>query len=247
MTKIFCALDTQDMARAVSLATLLSPLGIGIKLGLEYYMANGPTGVQSIKNACPNSPIFLDLKFHDIPNTVAQAVRAVTKLGVDYINLHASGGPAMMRMAQEAMMEEAAKLNLPCPKLLAVTILTSLNDDDLAKVGQVEGTSAQVMRLARLTHECGLAGIVCSAHEIAMVRAQLSRDFVLMVPGIRPSASTMNAQSSSTNSTPQDDQKRTMTPAQALDLGATHLVIGRPITAADDPLFAAQEILQTCS
>lgn len=237
MTKIFCALDTQDVARAVSLATLLSPLEIGIKLGLEYYMANGPTGVQSIKNACPNSPIFLDLKFHDIPNTVAQAVRAVTKLGVDYINLHASGGPTMMRMAQEAMMEEATKLNLPCPKLLAVTILTSLNDDDLAKVGQVEGASAQVLRLARLTHECGLAGIVCSAHEIAMVRAQLGRDFVLMVPGIRPP----------TNSATQDDQKRTMTPSEALSLGATHLVIGRPITAADDPLLAAQEILKTCS
>lgn len=237
MTKIFCAIDTTDMARAVSLAGLIAPLGIGIKLGLEYFMSNGPTGVQSIQNACPNSPIFIDLKFHDIPNTVSKAVRAITRLGVSYINLHAGGGRAMMMAAQEAMMEEAYRINIPSPKLLGVTVLTSLNDQDLTDVGQVADTHEQVLRLAQIAKDSGLAGIVCSAHEISAIRVQNGADFVLMVPGIRPKSSAAAADIK------EDDQKRIMTPHQAMELGATHLVIGRPITAAEDPLYAAQEIL----
>lgn len=233
MTKIFCAIDTPDLSRAISLSGEISKAGCGIKLGLEFFSSLGASGVQSIRNAYPDIPIFLDLKFHDIPNTVAGALRAVTRLGVSYLNVHASGGFEMMRAGAEAILDEADKSGLVAPKLLAVTVLTSMDQTALSAVGQSDEVRSQVLRLASLTKESGLAGVVCSGQEISFLRDHLGQDFVLMVPGIRPSGSDAG------------DQKRVLTPKAAVDLGATHLVIGRPITQADDPYQAACDILSS--
>lgn len=232
MTKIFCAIDTPDPARAAALAEAMSRVpGCGIKLGLEYFSYNGTKGVAEIKQKFPDLPLFLDLKYHDIPNTVASAFKAFAQLGVDYLNLHAAGGREMMVMAREALETEAEKLGKVASKILGVTVLTSLDDENLKSVGQATPAKEQVLRLASLTQAAGLAGIVCSAHEIAAVRAALGPDFVLMVPGIRPAGSDKG------------DQKRVMTPHEAFSAGATHLVIGRPITGASDPAQAAAEIV----
>ena len=176
----------------------------------------------------PNTSIFLDLKFHDIPNTVAAALRTLSDIGVDYTNLHASGGLEMMERALEAV--NAA--DNPA-KLLAVTVLTALDAERLDAVGQRTPVQDQVLRLAKLTQQAGLAGVVCSAHEITALRAICGDDFTLMTPGIRPAGSANN------------DQKRVMTPHDALKSGATHLVIGRPITKAADPRQAAIDILES--
>lgn len=232
MTKIFCAIDTPDHARALALAGNMAAVpGCGLKLGLEYFSSNGIAGVAAIRKAFADVPLFLDLKYHDIPNTVASAFRVFAGLGVDYLNLHAAGGREMMQAANAALIEEAQKQAVTAPKLLAVTVLTSLDDDNLRSVGQQVPARDQVLRLASLTKESGLAGIVCSAHEISVIREHLGPDFVLMVPGIRPAGAAVG------------DQKRVMTPQEALQAGATHLVIGRPITGAPDPAAAAAEII----
>ncbi|MDD3020170.1 MAG: orotidine-5'-phosphate decarboxylase [Alphaproteobacteria bacterium] len=233
MSKIFCAIDTPDLSRAVSLSSSVSEAGCGVKLGLEFFMSHGPSGIQSIRNACPDIPVFLDLKFHDIPNTVAGALRAVTRLDVQYLNLHASGGADMMKAGLDAVLEESSRLGIVAPKLLAVTVLTSMDQRSLEDVGQDEKVEDQVLRLASLTKKSGLAGVVCSAKEISVLRENLGSDFVLMVPGIRPIGSENL------------DQKRVMTPQEAVNAGATHLVIGRPITSADDPALAAGEIYRS--
>ncbi|MEC7576943.1 MAG: orotidine-5'-phosphate decarboxylase, partial [Pseudomonadota bacterium] len=181
-----------------------------------------------IRDKHPDTSIFLDLKFHDIPNTVASALRVVSDLGVDYTNLHASGGLEMMQRALDAV--NAA--HKPA-KLLAVTVLTALNDQSLNTVGQQTPVQDQVLRLAKLTKQAGLAGVVCSAHEIDAIRSACGAEFALMTPGIRPVGSA------------NDDQKRVMTPRDALSAGATHLVIGRPITQAADPRKAAEDILES--
>ena len=167
--------------------------------------------------------LFLDLKCHDIPNTVAGAIRSVVPLAPDYITIHASGGAEMMRAAQDAAGDT---------KLLAVTVLTSLDDPALQAVGQRTPAASQVLTLAKLTHQSGLPGIICAGPDIADVRRDLVKPFVLMVPGIRPAGSAVG------------DQKRVMTPREAMTAGATHLVIGRPITEAADPATAAAAILQ---
>lgn len=231
MSKVYCAIDTPDLSRALELSEQVSRVGCGIKLGLEFFAHNGPAGVATISKHCPDAKIFLDVKFHDIPNTVAGALRGAARLGVSYVNLHASGGREMMKMGLEALEEESIKCGLPTPKLLAVTVLTSIDDQALQSVGQNTPAADQVIRLAKLTRESGLAGIVCSGQEIKMVRQSVGQDFVLMVPGIRPAGSETG------------DQKRIMTPKEAIDAGATHLVIGRPITGAKDPAQAAAEIL----
>lgn len=220
-----------DVAVAVKIAAQIAAVGCGIKLGLEFFVSNGPQGVKTIQAACPSIPIFLDLKFHDIPNTVSGALRSAVALGVQYVNVHASGGAEMMKLAQQTLVDEAAKQGVTAPKLLAVTVLTSLDEAGLEAVGQQTPAAQQVKRLAHLTKECGLAGVVCSAEEIALLRTELGPDFILMVPGIRPAGAATG------------DQKRVMTPAQAVQLGATHLVIGRPITGAPDPAQAARDIL----
>lgn len=223
---VFVALDTPDLAAAKALARELRPYVGGLKLGLEFFSAHGPDGVREFSGM--GFPVFLDLKFHDIPNTVAGACRAAASLGVSIINVHACGGPAMLKAAGEA----ARGVN-PAVKVIAVTVLTSLNQADLQAAG-VSGTPGdQVLRLAQLTKANGLDGVVCSAHEIAPLRAALGKDFMLVVPGIRPAGADLN------------DQSRVMTPPEAHKAGVDILVIGRPITAAPDPVQAARDIAQS--
>jgi orotidine-5'-phosphate decarboxylase len=224
---ILVALDTTDVAVAAGWARATRASVAGVKLGLEFFNANGPAGVAEL--SALGAPLFLDLKFHDIPNTVAGAVRAVAPLKPMILNLHASGGAAMMRAALDAARDSAARMGAAPPKLIAVTVLTSLADADLAAVGQ-PGASDQVRRLAALTRDCGLDGVVCSAHEIGPLRRDLGPDFLLVVPGIRPAWAAAG------------DQKRVMEPRQAVAAGADFVVIGRPITGAADPADAARRI-----
>jgi orotidine-5'-phosphate decarboxylase len=220
---IFCALDRPDLDGALALARALEDVVDGFKLGLEFVTANGPDGVRAV--AALGSPVFLDLKFHDIPNTVAGAIAAARAFGVAMLTLHVAGGPEMLRAAVEA-----ARAQAPCPKLIGVTVLTSLDDADLAALGIAEKVGAHVARLAALAWDCGLDGIVCAPHEVARLRSRFTPDFTLVVPGIRPSGSVAG------------DQKRVMFPAEAVAAGADVLVIGRPITNARDPRAAAQAI-----
>lgn len=218
--RIFTAIDTPDLAAA---STLARGVGGPVKLGLEFFCANGPAGVRAAAGA---APLFLDLKLHDIPNTVAGGLRSVLPLAPRFVTIHAAGGPAMLKAAAEAV----AGAGKQRPKLLAVTVLTSLDDGDLAAVGQAAPVAEQALRLARLARDCGIDGAICSPHEIRTLRAALGRDFVLMVPGIRPASSAA------------DDQKRVMTPREAIAAGADHLVIGRPITQAANPAHARAAI-----
>jgi orotidine-5'-phosphate decarboxylase len=225
---IFCAVDRPDLEGALTLVRTLAPHVGGIKLGLEFFTAQGPRGVEAM--ARQGLPIFLDLKLHDIPNTVAGGIRAVVELAPTFITIHAGGGREMMKAAVDEVATQAAKDNVPRPKLLGVTVLTSLDRSDLEATGVNADPSDQVLRLAALAHASGLDGVICSPLEIAALRKQCGPDFVLMVPGIRPVGSAAN------------DQKRAMTPRQAVDLGATNLVVGRPIYQAADPSAAAEAI-----
>jgi orotidine-5'-phosphate decarboxylase len=223
---VFVALDTTDLDHARQLAARLQGSVGGLKLGLEFFNAHGPVGVKPFVEM--GLPVFLDLKYHDIPNTVAGAVRAAAGLGVSIINVHAQGGVAMMRAALDA-----AKSVSPSTRVIAVTMLTSLGDDDLPSLGLKPPVGDQVLRLASLTQQCGLDGVVCSAHEIARLRKELGPDFLLVVPGIRPVGAELG------------DQRRVMGPVEARDAGADILVIGRPITGASDPGKAAADIAQS--
>lgn len=220
--RIYVALDTTDVAYAVDLASKLKGLVGGMKVGKEFFSANGPQGVQKIRDV--GMPVFLDLKFHDIPNTVAGAIRAAGRTGAEIVNVHAQGGPAMLKAAGEAA--RAAGI----PMVIAVTILTALDQDDLLAIGVEHDLEDQVVRLAKLSQENGLDGVVCSAREIEPIRKACGPDFKLIVPGIRPEWAAHG------------DQKRVMTPRDAIKAGADILVIGRPITKADDPVLAAQKI-----
>ncbi|HMI97593.1 MAG TPA: orotidine-5'-phosphate decarboxylase [Micropepsaceae bacterium] len=221
---IFVALDTPSLDVATALAAHVAPHVGGLKLGLEFVSANGPEGVRTMVKS--GLPVFLDVKLHDIPNTVAGAMKALAPLGAAIINVHASGGGAMMRAAVEAVSSFR-----PRPKLLAVTVLTSLDAADLAAMGVSGSPLEQVVRLARLTKESGIDGVVCSPQEIAAVRAACGPDFLIVTPGVRPAGGSL------------DDQRRVMTPKRALEAGADFLVIGRPITGAADPAEAAKSIL----
>ncbi len=216
---VFVAVDTPDLARAQALARAVGAHVGGLKLGLEFFMANGPAGVRAIAEL--GLPVFLDVKLHDIPNTVAGALRSLSVLDLAVVNVHAGGGAAMLAAAREA-----------CPattKLIAVTVLTSLDDPDMAAMGVADGAAAQVARLAGLTRAAGLDGIVCSPHEVAAMKAAWPNGY-FVVPGVRPAGADVG------------DQKRVMTPRAALDAGASMLVIGRPITGAADPAAAAAAI-----
>jgi len=226
--RIFCALDTTETASAVALAKKLRGTVGGVKLGLEFFCANGADGFKAV--AQTGMPIFLDLKFHDIPNTVAGAIRAVAPLGPKILTIHTQGGPEMMRRAAETAAEEAAKHGHEKPWVTGVTILTSMDDSDLRAIGVGDAVADQVARLAGLAHRSGLDGMVCSPREIALARLATAPDFKLVVPGIRPAGIAAG------------DQKRVMTPADAVTAGADVLVIGRPITQADDPAAAARAI-----
>jgi orotidine-5'-phosphate decarboxylase len=221
---IFCALDTVALPEALASGRAVKPYVGGLKIGLEFFNANGPQGVRAVADL--GLPVFADLKLHDIPNTVAGGIRAVLPLGVSIVNVHAAGGAAMMRAAADAAATAGAKR----PKVIGVTMLTSLDQSDLQATGVTGTPSDHVLRLAKLAKASGLDGVVCAAHEIEMLRRELGRDFMLVVPGIRPAGSAMA------------DQKRVMTPKQAQALGADVLVIGRPITEAADPAAAARAI-----
>lgn len=225
--RILCAIDTPDLARAETLARQLAERVGGVKLGKEFFTAAGPDGVRRI--AALGLPIFLDLKFHDIPNTVAGAVRAATALGCFMMTVHASGGPAMLRAAADAA-ADATPAGGNRPLIVGVTVLTSLGDDDLRAVGQAPPVADQVLRLARLAVGNGLDGVVASPLEAPALRHDLGANATLVVPGVRPAGSAAG------------DQKRVTTPADAVSAGADYLVIGRPITGADDPAAAADAI-----
>jgi len=226
--RILVALDTVDLTVAQDLVRVLAGEVGGFKIGKEFFTALGPEGVRTVLGS---APAFLDLKFHDIPNTVAGAIRAATRLGVRLVNVHASGGTAMMAAAATAAREAAAAAGITPPKVLGVTVLTSLDEADLEAVGQHGPAAVQVERLARLSQAAGLDGVVCSPREIALLRQACGTGFLLVVPGIRPDWAAKG------------DQKRVTTPAKACALGADYLVIGRPITAAPEPQAAARRIV----
>lgn len=229
--QIFCAIDTPSLEDALALCARLEGLVGGVKLGLEFFSAQGPAGVRRVAEA--GLPVFLDLKLHDIPNTVAGAVRALTPLAPAMLTLHAAGGAAMMKAAAEAASQAAADAGVARPKLLGVTVLTSLADAELSGLG-IGGTAAkQVERLAQLALRSGLDGVVCSPREAENLRAVLGRKALLVVPGIRPEGAAAG------------DQKRVMTPREAIAAGADYLVIGRPVTGADDPAAAARAIAES--
>lgn len=224
--QIFIAIDTTDLGHAEALAKMLAGQVGGAKLGKEFFTAHGPAGVQRI--AQHGLPIFLDLKFHDIPNTVAGAIRASLPLGPAIVNVHASGGSTMMNAAVRAGQEAGEDR----PMIIAVTILTSLGDEDLNELGLHMTAKDQVVRLAKLAQAAGMDGVVCSPREIEAIRAACGPQFKLVVPGIRPIWAATG------------DQKRIMTPKEAVDAGADYLVIGRPITQAANPVEAARKIAE---
>lgn len=215
--RIIVALDNMAPEAAVTLARQLPADRCRLKVGKELFTRAGPSLVQTLHTL--GFGVFLDLKFHDIPNTVAQACRAAADLGVWMVNVHALGGRRMLAAARESLGQGAQR-----PLLTAVTVLTSHSPDELAEIGLAGTPEENVARLARLAQEAGLDGVVCSAQEAPALRTQCGRDFLLVTPGIRPAGSDAG------------DQRRVVTPADALARGASYLVIGRPITAADDPL-----------
>lgn len=223
---IIVALDSKSKKDALQLINHLDPMLCRVKVGKELFTHEGPEIVKALHQR--GFDVFLDLKFHDIPNTTAQAVCAAADLGVWMVNVHASGGRKMM----EACAERLHAGNYQT-KLIAVTVLTSMAQEDLKEIGLDVNPLDHVRRLARLTKDSGLNGIVCSAQEAAFLRAELGADFSLVTPGIRPKGSSS------------DDQKRILTPSQAIEAGATHLVIGRPITQSANPRETLQHIIQS--
>jgi orotidine-5'-phosphate decarboxylase len=221
--KIIIALDYPEAGPALALADRLQPSLCRLKVGKELFTAAGPALLEQLMNR--GFEVFLDLKFHDIPNTVAQACKAAAGLGVWMVNVHALGGRKMLDAAREALANTGRR-----PKLIAVTLLTSMSQGDLDELGIVATPAEMVLRLARLARDCGLDGVVCSAQEAALLRKQCGNDFCLVTPGIRPAQASL------------DDQSRVMTPLAALRAGASYLVIGRPITQAEDPLRALLDI-----
>lgn len=222
--KVVVALDFNKQADALSFVDRIQPTDCRLKVGKEMFTHFGPEFVKTLSNK--GFDVFLDLKFHDIPNTVAKAVSAAADLGVWMVNVHASGGQKMMEQAKHALQAYGND----APLLIAVTVLTSMSREDLQGIGIDMEPQEQVMRLARLTQQSGLDGVVCSAMEAEMLKQSLGQDFKLVTPGIRPAGSAA------------DDQKRIMTPKQAIDVGVDYLVVGRPITKAEDPQQVLNQI-----
>ena len=231
--KILVALDVATRDEALRLADSLRGAVGGFKIGSRLFTAEGPAMVRTLIER--GDRVFLDLKFHDIPNTVATAVAAATELGVWMVNVHASGGTAMMQAARSAAQETAARRSVPPPLVIAVTVLTSMNQAALRDAGVVIDLMDQVLRLAELAREAGLDGVVASPRETAAIRARCGEPFAIVTPGIRGGAA----------SGAKDDQERTMTPADAVAAGASYLVVGRPIIAANDPVQAAAAIVSS--
>lgn len=228
-TPVVVALDFEQQNQALNLVSQLDPALCRLKVGKEMFTHFGPQFVQQLQQR--NFDVFLDLKFHDIPNTVAKAVKAAADLGVWMVNVHASGGSKMMSAARESLVSYGTDK----PHLIAVTVLTSMEQADLTELGITLTPAQQVLKLAALTQQAGLDGVVCSAQEATLLKQQCGKDFMLVTPGIRPA------------STSQDDQKRVMTPAQAVVAGVDYMVIGRPITKAAQPLDALHAIVREIS
>lgn len=229
---LLVALDVDTVEEALTLANHLRGVVGGYKIGSRLFTSRGPAFVQQLVDN--GDRVFLDLKFHDIPNTVAGAVAAATRLGVWMVNVHASGGEVMMRAAKAAAVEEAAKTGRPTPLVIAVTVLTSFDQAQLAGIGITAAVADQVKRLASLTQASGLDGVVASPLEIGLIREACGTDFAIVTPGIRGAGDAKG------------DQSRTLSAGQALAAGASHLVVGRPIIAAADPRAAAERIAAEC-
>ena len=232
MDQLLVALDVDTAAEARALADALRGLVGGFKIGSRLFTSHGPSIVEEL--AGRGDRVFLDLKFHDIPNTVAGAVAAGTRLGAWMINVHASGGPAMMRAAREAADAESARRSTTKPLLIAVTVLTSLDNEALFEMGITGDAGEQAGRLASLAQAAGLDGVVASPQEIALIRRRCEKSFAIVTPGIRGAGDVKG------------DQSRTMTGQDALAAGATYLVVGRPIIAAADPRIAAEQFVMEC-
>jgi len=225
--RIAVALDASERSRLLELARLVGPAVGVLKVGLEAFCAHGP---ELVRELAALAPVFLDLKLHDIPNTVGGAAAAAARTGASILNVHAGGGAEMMRAAGERAREAATSAGLPVPKVIAVTVLTSLDAAALAEVGFAGAPRETALRLALLARQAGLDGVVCSPEEIGTIRSACGPEFLLVVPGIRPAGSAAG------------DQKRIATPRAAARAGADLLVIGRPITGAPDPAAAARAI-----
>ncbi len=223
--RVIVALDYPTAEQARFFVDRVRPESCRLKVGKELFVAAGPAFVEEL--VARGFAVFLDLKFHDIPHTVAQACKAAARLGVWMLNVHAGGGPIMLRAAREAL---EGWSSAPRPRLIAVTVLTSMGEEDLRAVGIEANAHQQVLRLAALAHDHGMDGVVCSAQEAPLLRSAFGTDFLLVTPGIRPTGSEAA------------DQTRILTPAQAMQAGSDYLVIGRPITQADDPVAALDAI-----
>ena len=239
--KILVALDVESRDEALTLADTLRGAVGGFKIGSRLFTAEGPSIVRTLTER--GDRIFLDLKFHDIPNTVATAVAAATGLGVWMVNVHAGGGAAMMRAARAAADETAAKHHASPPLVIAVTVLTSMSQAALRETGVVIDLMDQVLSLAELAKDAGLDGVVASPRDTSAIRGRCGADFTIVTPGIRGGAAALRQ--SSGQAATKDDQERTMSPAEAVAAGASYLVVGRPIIGASDPLEAAHRIAES--
>lgn len=222
-SRLIVALDFDNARDCMAMVERLSPDNCRVKIGKELFTSCGPSIVSEVQNK--GFDVFLDLKFHDIPNTVAKAVKAAAELGVWMVNVHASGGPRMLEEAANIIANKSEK-----PYLIGVTVLTSMEQSELDAIGLMQSPLAQVVRLARLSKSTGLDGVVSSAHEVTTIKQACGADFLCVTPGIRPSSAAL------------DDQRRIMTPADAVEKGSDYLVVGRPITRSDDPLKSAGDI-----
>ena len=228
--RLIVALDVPNMAKLSNLVIGLGESVTYYKVGMELFYSCGAEVVRYLKGS--GKSIFLDLKLHDIPNTVGSSLAALTELGVDMLNVHATGGFQMMQFAAQTVKARAAELGIKAPKLIAVTVLTSISPEEWQELNYAESISAQVINLAKLAKKAGLDGVVASPQEAAAIRAACGEEFLIVTPGIRPAGSEVN------------DQSRIATPKAAIENGATHLVIGRPITKATDLKRAVQDIVK---
>ena len=228
--RLIVALDFHEMDKVHALVENLGESVSYYKVGMELFYSVGVEVITYLKQQ--NKEVFLDLKLHDIPNTTAQGLCSLARLGVSILNVHASGSYTMMKTAMDQLRQEAERMGIPCPKLIAVTVLTSIDQTDWTAIGQTTTIQEQVVRLAKLVKQAGLDGVVASPQEAQAIRQASGEEFMIVTPGVRPAGAAIN------------DQSRIATPMQALKNGASHLVIGRPITAAKDPHAAALAIIK---